>query len=65
MFGWTEILIVALIIILLFGATKLPKLARSIGLSVGEFKEGLEESKQDSSASDSDELPDESTNPPG
>lgn len=46
MFGWTELLIVFGIVILLFGASRLPKIARSMGLSVGKFKEGLEEGKQ-------------------
>lgn len=43
MFGWTELLIVFGIIILLFGASKLPEVARSLGESVNEFKDGLDE----------------------
>lgn len=39
--GW-EWLIVALIIILLFGARKLPDLARSLGASAKEFRKGIE-----------------------
>jgi len=35
------------VIVLLFGASKLPKVARSMGLSIGKFKEGLKEGKQD------------------
>ena len=39
--GWTEILVVLGAILLLFGSTKLPKLARSLGASMTEFKKGL------------------------
>lgn len=40
--GW-EIIIVLVIILLLFGARKLPDLARSIGASAKEFRKGLDE----------------------
>lgn len=40
-----ELIIVALIIIVLFGATKLPKLASSIGESVKNFKRGMREAE--------------------
>ena len=43
--GTMEIVIIAVILLLLFG-TRLPKLARSMGQSVNEFKGGLEEGKQ-------------------
>jgi sec-independent protein translocase protein TatA len=41
--GPTEILIVLGIVILLFGAKKLPELARSVGRSTSEFKKGVQE----------------------
>lgn len=41
--GPPEILIVFLIILLLFGASRLPKLARSMGQAGKEFKSGLKE----------------------
>ena len=40
MLGSTEILLIFLAIILLFGASKLPDLAKSMGRSMGEFKRG-------------------------
>lgn len=45
MFGLkpTELLIVLLIVLLVFGARKLPDLARSIGASAKEFRKGLDE----------------------
>ncbi|WP_058828210.1 twin-arginine translocase TatA/TatE family subunit [Haloferax sp. Q22] len=41
--GGPELLIVLLIIVLLFGANKLPQLARSSGQAMGEFRRGREE----------------------
>lgn len=41
--GWPETIFIALIFILLFGAKKLPELARGIGQSLGEFKKAREE----------------------
>ena len=53
-FGPTELIIVLLIVLLLFGGAKLPKLARSLGEASKEFKKGVdghdgdkEESKDD------------------
>ena len=40
-FGPTEMIIVLVIVLLLFGAAKLPKLARSMGEAQREFKKGL------------------------
>ncbi|MEW6155406.1 MAG: twin-arginine translocase TatA/TatE family subunit [Actinomycetota bacterium] len=39
--GPTELLIVLVIAMLLFGSAKLPKLARSMGQAQREFREGL------------------------
>jgi sec-independent protein translocase protein TatA len=39
--GWQEILLILLIIILLFGATRIPDLMRSMGKGVREFKKGV------------------------
>ncbi len=41
--GPPELLLIAGVLILLFGASKLPKLARSMGSATGEFKKGREE----------------------
>ncbi|MFC7069693.1 twin-arginine translocase TatA/TatE family subunit [Halobaculum lipolyticum] len=41
--GGPEMLVILLIVVLLFGANKLPQLARSSGQAMGEFKKGREE----------------------
>jgi len=45
--GGIEIFVVLLIVVLLFGANKLPKLARSSGQAMGEFKKGREQIEQE------------------
>ena len=40
---WVIVGIVALVVFLLFGAKKLPELARSLGKSSSEFKKGMSE----------------------
>ena len=44
--GPTQLLIVLVIILVLFGGNKLPDLARSLGRSLGEFKKGKEEGEK-------------------
>ena len=39
--GYTEIIIVALVILLLFGGKKIPELMRGLGKGVKSYKEGL------------------------
>lgn len=41
--GWPEMIFIALIVVLLFGAKKLPELARGLGQSLGEFKKARDE----------------------
>ena len=41
--GPTELIIVLVIILVLFGGAKLPKLARSLGQAQREFKHGVDE----------------------
>jgi sec-independent protein translocase protein TatA len=41
--GGPELLVVLLVVVLLFGAQKLPRLARSTGEAMGEFQKGREE----------------------
>lgn len=45
--GAPELIIIALVILLLFGATRLPKLGRSMGQSIKGFKDGLNDASED------------------
>lgn len=40
-FGLPELIIILVIVLLLFGSTRLPKLSRSIGQSIKELRDGL------------------------
>ncbi len=54
--GGPELLIILVIVLLLFGGAKLPKLARSLGEASNEFKSGLAEG-------DKEKSPDDTTSP--
>jgi len=43
--GTQELVIILVIVLILFGANRLPDLARSLGSSVKEFKKGVNEVK--------------------
>lgn len=45
--GWTEILLIGGIALLLFGPSRLPNLGRSLGESIRGFKKGLNEDSSD------------------
>jgi sec-independent protein translocase protein TatA len=45
--GGAELFIILLVLLLLFGASRLPKLARSMGQAGKEFKSGLKEGFKD------------------
>ena len=45
--GYQELLIILVIVLILFGASRLPDLARSLGSSVKEFKKGVNEVRDD------------------
>ena len=50
-----ELLIIVLVLVLLFGANKIPKLARSTGQAMGEFKKGREEIEDELKDMDDDD----------
>jgi sec-independent protein translocase protein TatA len=45
--GPTELIIILVIVLVLFGSTRLPKLARSMGQASKEFKRGVNEGDQE------------------
>ncbi len=45
--GAPELLIILVVVLLLFGGTRLPKLARSLGQASKEFKAGVAEGARD------------------
>ena len=45
--GPTEMVVIVLVIFLLFGATRLPQLAKALGQSKRAFKEGLDEAERE------------------
>jgi sec-independent protein translocase protein TatA len=56
--GGSEVLIVLVIVLLLFGAAKLPQLARSLGASAKEFRRGAEDAAEDTESSAADHTSD-------
>lgn len=45
--GWQEILLIIVIILLLFGAKRIPEVMRSIGKGVRELKRGMSDTDSD------------------
>ena len=63
--GTTEILLIVFAILLLFGARKLPELARGLGSSVNEFKKGMAEGVKDDKHTSSEVKSAAPVTPPG
>jgi sec-independent protein translocase protein TatA len=56
--GAPELLIVLLVVLVIFGGSQLPKLARGLGSAQREFKKGLDEgTKEDEKDSDTSKKP--------
>jgi TatA/E family protein of Tat protein translocase len=45
--GTPELIVIVLVIFLLFGATRLPQLAKALGQSKRAFREGIEEGERE------------------
>ena len=50
--GATELLIILAVVLLLFGSTRLPKLAKSLGQASKEFKKGVDGEGDDDTTSE-------------
>jgi sec-independent protein translocase protein TatA len=59
--GGPELVIILLIAVLLFGANKIPKLARATGQAMGEFQRGREELEEELDEVSNDLSPDSGT----
>lgn len=54
MIGHTEILVIALVVLVLFGAAAIPRFARSLGKAKKEFQKGLKEGETADDSPDTD-----------
>ncbi len=50
--GMTEVMVIMVVVLLLFGSKRLPELARGIGKSMREFKKAAEDVKKEIDISD-------------
>jgi TatA/E family protein of Tat protein translocase len=57
--GGPEMIMIFVVILLLFGAKKLPELARGVGKSMGEFKKAREEFEREITRTEEETLRDE------
>ena len=48
--GTPELLVIAVVIFLLFGATRLPQLAKALGQSKKAFRDGIDEGEREAAA---------------
>ena len=53
--GFQEVLVIAVLFLILFGPSKLPKMARDLGKFVNEARRSMEEFKSEIVAADEDE----------
>jgi sec-independent protein translocase protein TatA len=53
--GAPELIIILLVVLVIFGGSQIPKLARSLGSAQKEFKQGLEEGAKDDEPSSKDD----------
>jgi sec-independent protein translocase protein TatA len=47
-----ELIVILVVLVLLFGARKLPELARSLGASAKEFRKGIQEGSEEADEAD-------------
>lgn len=60
--GHSEIIIIALVVLLLFGGKKIPELMRGLGKGVSQFKKGMNEIEQEINAEPTKEKQEEIQN---
>jgi sec-independent protein translocase protein TatA len=55
MIGTHELIIVAFVVLILFGATAIPKFARSLGQAKREFEKGVKDGSKEENAAENKE----------
>ena len=50
--GFPELVVILIIVLLIFGAARLPEIARSLGKAINEFKKAMKEDDSQSSKKD-------------
>lgn len=53
--GSSELIIILIVLLVMFGGAKLPQLARSLGQAQKEFKDGLKDDPDDADSAKKDE----------
>lgn len=53
--GAGEIILILLVVLILFGAKKIPELARGIGKGMSEFKKGIKDVEEEIKSTDKEE----------
>ncbi|MGB9773744.1 MAG: twin-arginine translocase TatA/TatE family subunit [Bacteroidota bacterium] len=54
--GATEIILILLVILIFFGARKIPELAQGLGKGIREFRKAMKEGEEESSKEDQKKL---------
>ena len=57
--GTQEIILILLVILIFFGAKKIPELARGLGKGVSEFKKGMTDVQNELNKDESEKKPEE------
>jgi len=63
MFGTTELIVIALVIFVLFGASSIPRFAKSLGQAKGEFEKGVKEGRVQNSPKIAEKAPSKKRSP--
>jgi len=60
--GTTELIIILVLVMIIFGAGKLPQVGGALGKGLRNFKDGVKEGEEDVDAKDPDKIDDNSEN---
>ena len=60
--GTTELIIILVLVMIIFGAGKLPSVGGALGKSLRNFKEGVKEGEEEKSGDDPDKIDDNGQN---